>query len=104
MVATRNTQSLSDFRKKAAETISRVNRTGEAEILTVNGEARAVLMSPTVYDELTREALLARDVATIKRSIQQLDAGQGEDATKVFADLRAELLAKKQRDGKDSRK
>lgn len=36
MISTEHTQSLSDFRKKAAQTIERLNQTGEAEILTVN--------------------------------------------------------------------
>jgi hypothetical protein len=42
MIATERTQSLTDFRLKAAETLERLNQTGEAEIITVNGEARAV--------------------------------------------------------------
>jgi prevent-host-death family protein len=104
MIATKHTQSLSDFRRKASETINRLNRTGEAEILTVNGEARAVLMSPAVYDELAKEALLARDVAAIRRSIQQLDAGEGSDVNTVFAELRAELLAKKAAHAKPAHK
>jgi PHD/YefM family antitoxin component YafN of YafNO toxin-antitoxin module len=102
MIASKHTQSLSDFRKKAAETIDRLNQTGEAEILTVNGEARAVLVAPAVYDELAREALLARDVAAIRRSIKQLDAGQGSNSNTVFAELRAELLAMKESKAEDT--
>jgi prevent-host-death family protein len=51
---------LSDFRQKAGETLDRINRTGNAEILTVNGEARAVLLSPAAYDEIARDAELTR--------------------------------------------
>src|SRR5271156_6295529 len=95
MIASEHTQSLSEFRKKAAETIARLNRTGDAEILTVNGEARAVLMSPAVYDELAREAQLARDVAVIQRSLKEIKEGKGRPVKEVFADIRAELLAMK---------
>src|SRR5438874_2509301 len=56
MISTQHTQSLTDFRQKATETLDRLNQTGEAEILTVNGEARAVLLSPAAYDELARDA------------------------------------------------
>ena len=95
MIATQHTQSLSDFRKKAAATIDRLNQTGEAEILTVNGEARAVLISPAVYDELAREAEISRDVVAIRRSRQQIAEGKVHELETAFAALRIELLAKK---------
>lgn len=95
MVSTQHTQSLTDFRQKAAETLDRLNQTGEAEILTVNGEARAVLLAPAVYDELARDAQLTRDVTVIRRAVQQIRDGRGRDAADVFDELRQELLAKK---------
>jgi hypothetical protein len=42
---------LSEFRQTPDETIDRLNQTGEAEILTVNGEPCAVLLSPAVYEK-----------------------------------------------------
>lgn len=95
MISTKHTQSLTDFRHSATETLDRINRTGEAEILTVNGEARAVMLSPAAYDELAREVQLARDVAVIQESIKQSKEGKGRKASEFFAELRAELLAKK---------
>jgi PHD/YefM family antitoxin component YafN of YafNO toxin-antitoxin module len=95
MLATEHTQSLSAFRKTAAETIARLNKTGDAEIITVNGEARAVLVSPAVYDELAREAALSRDVAAIQRAMKEFEAGKGVEAKIFFAGLRAELLSMK---------
>ena len=99
MISTQHTQSLSDFRKKAAATIDRLNETGQAEILTVNGEARAVLISPAVYDELAREAQITRDVAAIGRSRQQIAEGKVHELETAFASLRKELLAKKAKHG-----
>jgi PHD/YefM family antitoxin component YafN of YafNO toxin-antitoxin module len=87
LISTEHTQSLSEFRKTAAQTIERLNKTGDAEILTVNGEARAVLMSPAVYDQLAREALLARDVAVMRRSIQQFKEGKGQEVNAFFEGL-----------------
>ncbi|HWE02383.1 MAG TPA: type II toxin-antitoxin system Phd/YefM family antitoxin [Tepidisphaeraceae bacterium] len=95
MIAAEHTQSLSEFRKRAAETIDRLNQTGEAEILTVNGEARAVLMSPAVYDALARETLHARDAAVIRRAIQQLKEGKSLDVDEFFDEVRSRLLAVK---------
>jgi PHD/YefM family antitoxin component YafN of YafNO toxin-antitoxin module len=104
MIASEHTQSLSNFRKKAAETIDRLNKTGEAEILTVNGEARAVLLSPAVYDELARESQLARDVETIRRSRQQFKEGKSQEVNAFFTELRTELLATKVDKSKGARK
>lgn len=95
MISTQHTQSLTDFRQKAAETLERLNRTGEAEILTVNGEAKAVLLAPAVYDELNREAQLTRDAAVIRKAMKQIDGGQGMEVDDVFNAIRAELLAMK---------
>lgn len=95
MISTRHTQSLSDFRQKATATLDRLNQTGEAEILTVNGEARAVLLSPAAYDELSRELQLARDVTVMRQAIQEIDDGKGQEAGASFGGLRKELLAMK---------
>ena len=93
MIATEQTQSLTDFRLNAAKTLERLNRTGEAEVITVNGEARAVLLSPAAYDQLAREAQLARDVALIRQSMKDLDEGKGIEAIEFLDGLRAKLLA-----------
>jgi prevent-host-death family protein len=95
MIATQHTQSLSAFRKTAAQTIARVNQTGDAEIITVNGEARAVLISPALYDELAGEADLSRDVAVIQQSMREIAEGRGIEVNAAFAEIRKKLLARK---------
>jgi len=99
MLSTEHTQSLSDFRHKAGETLDRLSQTGEAEILTVNGEARAVLLSPAAYDAMAREVLLARDIAAIQLARQEFKEGKGKDVRTAFAEIRAELLALKSKRG-----
>jgi PHD/YefM family antitoxin component YafN of YafNO toxin-antitoxin module len=95
MISTEHTQSLTDFRQKATETLDRLNQTGEAEILTVNGEARAVLLSPSAYDDLAREAQLSKDVAMMRRAIKEIDEGKYQEAEVFFDGLHAKLLAMK---------
>jgi len=86
---------LAEFRENATETIERLKQTGEAEILTVDGEAKAVLLSPAMYDEMAREVMLARDVAVIERSMKQIKEGKFEEAGVLFDRLHANLLAMK---------
>src|SRR5688500_7378264 len=93
MISTRNTQSLTNFRQKASQTLERINNTAEAENLTVNGEARVVLLAPAVYDEMMHEAQLARDIAVMRKAIAQIEQGKGRDVNAVFDDLRSRLVA-----------
>ena len=93
--ATEHSQTLAEFRDAAAETLDRVNRTGEAEAITVNGEVRGVLVSPAVYEALVKEQLLARDVAAIRRSLAQIERGEYQTVAEVSAEVRAMLLAKR---------
>jgi PHD/YefM family antitoxin component YafN of YafNO toxin-antitoxin module len=102
MLSTEHTQSLSDFRQKASETLDRLAKTGEAEILTVNGEARAVLLSPAVYDEMARELETTRDVAAIRNAMKQFEEGKGIPIEQAHRQLRDELLA--MRAAQDTRK
>jgi hypothetical protein len=77
------------------ETLDRVNQTGEAEIITVNGEARCVLLAPAVFDELAREYHLTRDVEMMRQAVNEINEGKGLDARVAFDELRAKLLAMK---------
>lgn len=91
MVATRHTQSLTDFRQNAAETLERINRTGEAEVITVNGEARAVLMSPAAFDAMAREMQSARDLEMMRQSLQQIAEGKCVTLEQMSQQIRAKL-------------
>lgn len=92
MVATKHTQSLTDFRQNATETLERLNRTGEAEVLTVNGEARAVMLSPAAFDQLARQLEESRFYDSMRLAMAEHAASKGRPAAEVFSDMRAELV------------
>jgi len=76
MIQTTDIQKLSVFRQKASEHLARLKETGRAEILTVNGEAAGVVMSPKTYDELMQEVDMARSLAMLDRSEADIAAGR----------------------------
>ncbi len=88
--AAEHAQSLAEFRDHAAETLDRVNRTGEPEMIVVDGEVRGVLVPPGLY----REIQLARDVAAIRRSDEDIEAGRVQPLAEVSREVRAMLLAR----------
>jgi len=96
MIATRHTQSLTDFRQNATETLERIGRTGEAELITVNGEAKAVLLSPAAYDAMARELEDIRFYASMQRAMEEHKQGKGRPVDEVFREIREGLLAEKQ--------
>lgn len=95
MIRAEHIQSVSDFKTNYTRTLDRINRTGEAEILTQNGQARAVLLSPKAFDQLMDDAQLTRDVAMIRMSHAEYQRGEARLADEVFDELRGKLLAMK---------
>ena len=95
MIRSEHTQSVSDFKTHYTRTLDRINETGEAEILTQNGQARAVLLSPKAFDQLVDDAQLTRDVAMIRKSHEQYQRGEARPADEVFDELRGKLSAMK---------
>ena len=91
MIRTEHTQTVSDFRSNYAEVLDRLNQSGDAEILTQNGEAKAVLLSPRVFDELVRDAELARQAALIRQSIAQYERGEYRDGFQALDDMKRKL-------------
>lgn len=76
MIQTNDIQSLTNFRQKASEHLARLKETGRAEVLTVNGEAAGVVMSPQTYDKLMEELEMARSLAMLDRSEADIKAGR----------------------------
>lgn len=93
--ATEQTLSLAEFRDNAAETLDRVNRTGEAEAITVDGQVRAVLVPPSVYQQLLNDADDERYYSVMGQAIREHEEGRSRPAEEFFDELRAKLLAMK---------
>ena len=95
MIRTDNIRSLTDFRTNAKAHLDRLAKTKEHEVLTVNGEAKGVVLSPESYDELVAEAEYARNIKAIRRGMDAVKNGDTIPAEEVFAELR-EVLGLKQ--------
>jgi len=91
---TQDTYSLTDFKQNAQEHLHRLRRTGRPEVLTVNGKAEAVVMTPETYDRLMDMAL-AYARAKVAVGLQQARAGE-------LVDDDAALQARRRRRGESS--
>ncbi len=86
--------SLTDFKQNAKEHLDRLRSTGRAEVLTVNGKAEAVVLTPDAYDQLVEMALgdVRRKVAI---GLQQARAGELIDGEESLRNRRARRGARK---------
>ena len=79
----------SEYRKNQRALHERLHETGRPLFITNHGKPEAVVLSPSVYDELADLRELRDSLASIDRSVQQLDAGHGVDAQQALRDLAA---------------
>lgn len=64
---------VSDFKAQAADWLKRVAETGQPLIITQNGKAAGVLLSPVEFDRLSERASF---VAAVKEGLADADAGR----------------------------
>lgn len=76
---------VSEFKAKAAEWLRRLGETGEPLVITQNGKAAGVLVSPGVFDRLTERA---RFIHAAERGLEDLEAGRAHSHEDVVAEMR----------------
>ena len=69
----RNIVSLSDFKNKASRMLNEVKRSHRPLVITQNGKAAAVLISPSDFDLLTEQA---RFVDAVQRGLTDVQNGR----------------------------
>jgi PHD/YefM family antitoxin component YafN of YafNO toxin-antitoxin module len=91
LIRTSDIRKLSDFRQNATAHLDRLAENGRIEVLTVNGEAKGVVMAPRVFDEIADRIERLETAASIQRGLADVAAGRTRPARKAIAGLAAEL-------------
>jgi prevent-host-death family protein len=84
--------SLSDFKRKTAEFMARMRKSGRPIVLTINGRAELVVQDALSYQRLLEQAERTEMMEFLRESREDLEAGRTEPAVKAL-----ERLAKKHR-------
>ncbi|MCA9094030.1 MAG: type II toxin-antitoxin system Phd/YefM family antitoxin [Planctomycetaceae bacterium] len=82
--------SLTDFKRRTAESLDRLQETGEPILLTVNGKARVVVQDAAAYQRLmdvVARAKRVETVAAIKEGLADVRAGRTKPARAVLKTL-----------------
>lgn len=91
MIRTDDSQSLTEFQKNATTHLDRLAENGLAEVLTVDGEAKGVVMSPQAFEELAEKAEILDSLAMIDKSMEDIKAGRTHDAKEAVREIAKEL-------------
>jgi prevent-host-death family protein len=78
-------RSLSDFKRKTSELITRLKRTGDPLVLTINGRAEVVVQAAEAYQDLLDRV---ETIEALHRGFADVDAGRTKPARAVFNRLR----------------
>lgn len=76
---------VSEFKAKAAEWLRRLGETSEPLVITQNGKAAGVLVSPEVFDRITERV---RFIHAVDQGLDDMDAGRVYTHEDVVAEMR----------------
>ena len=80
-----NIVAVSEFKARAAEWLRRLAESSEPVVITQNGRAAGVLLSPAAYDELTERL---RFMKAIEEGLADVEAGRLISHEEVVAEIR----------------
>lgn len=90
MDLTKDIQPLTAFRTHAAEILEHLKTTKRPVVLTVNGEAAAVVQDAQAYQHLLDLAAEVSAAEGIRQGLLDLENGDTADAGSVFDEIRSE--------------
>jgi prevent-host-death family protein len=82
---------VSDFKAQASDWLKRVSETGQPVVITQNGKAAGVLLSPAEFDRLTERA---RFVAAVSEGLADAKAGRVHSHKSVVAEMKRRFRAR----------
>jgi PHD/YefM family antitoxin component YafN of YafNO toxin-antitoxin module len=79
--------SLSHFKRRTAELMSRMKKTGNPVVLTINGSAELVVQDAGAYQRLVELAERAEMMEFLEQSRKDVEAGRTQPAKKALQRL-----------------
>jgi PHD/YefM family antitoxin component YafN of YafNO toxin-antitoxin module len=87
MLKLSNIRSLTDFQRNTKEHLRRLKKSGDPEVLTVNGEAELVVQSAEAYQRLLEDADELKRLRILRKSLEEARRGEGRDARTVLREI-----------------
>ncbi len=87
MIDLSDIHSLSDFKRKTTEFMTRMKDNGHPVVLTINGKAELVVQDAVSYQRLLEQAERAEMMDFLLQSRQDIEAGRTEPALEALQRL-----------------
>ena len=87
MIHLTDVRSLADFRRHAANAIEELKRTGQPQVLTVDGKAAVVVQGVVSYQRLLEIVDRAEALIGIQRGLESAAANEGLLVDEAFDEL-----------------
>src|SRR5438477_3320155 len=88
MVMFNDSHAFADFQQNPRPHLRRLNRTGQPEVLTVNGKPAIVVQDARSYQRLLDTVERAETIAGIQLGLESMARGEGEPVKAAFARMR----------------
>jgi hypothetical protein len=95
MTACEKTQTVAEFRANPDAALDGLNDSGTTELVSADGEVKAILMSPALFMEMSRQIDEAHWASMRKAAAEIAEGKEGTDAFSFLDELRGKLLARK---------
>ena len=82
-----NSYALSDFNRHSSDFIEKLKESGKPAVLTVNGQAEAVVQSAEAYQKLFEDRRLLEPIRGISRGLEQANRGEGRSMRALIEEL-----------------
>jgi PHD/YefM family antitoxin component YafN of YafNO toxin-antitoxin module len=82
------TDSLSNFQRNTKAHLEELHRTGEPELLTVEGEPRVVVQDAAAYEAMVHRLEELESITGIQRGIDSAKDGKGRPIGEFLAEMR----------------
>lgn len=82
---------VTDFVRNYKSFLTRIKKTGNPEVLTVNGKPEYVILDAESYKAIADELERRRFIQAVNEGIEDMKAGRGQPLDAAFAEIRASL-------------
>jgi prevent-host-death family protein len=87
----RETESLTNFKRKTTQFLQQLKETGEPIVLTVNGKAELVVQDAAAYQKLMELKEQWETIQAIQEGLEDMRAGRTRPASEFFAEMEREF-------------
>ena len=91
MIQPSDIHTLTEFKRDSTRLIERLDQSGRAAVLTVEGKAKVVMLGVETFEKLAAAADHVATVQLLRERLKEISRGQGRPMLAVLEELRQEF-------------